>query len=163
FTAGFGPGQWRPELPAFVSDPNAWIAKVTPFVMTSQSQFRSDGANPLKSGAYAADFNEGKSLGALNSSTRTPEQTALGLVYTDHAVARWNRTCRAIEAQQGLTESDEARLFGMLNLSGADSLIGCWDSKAYWSFWRPITAIRHADEDGNPNTTADPNWLPFVV
>src|SRR5262249_12564214 len=54
FTAGFGPGQWRPELPAFVSDPNAWIAKVTPFVMTSQSQFRSDGANPLKSGAYAA-------------------------------------------------------------------------------------------------------------
>ena len=163
FTAGFDAGQWRPELPAFVSDPNAWIAKVTPFMMTSQSQFRTDGPNPLKSGAYAADFTEVKSLGALNSTTRTPDQTALGLFFTDHAVAMWNRTFRAIAAQQGLTESDEARLFGMLNLAGADSLIGCWDSKAYWSFWRPITAIRHAGEDGNPNTTADPNWLPLVA
>jgi len=162
FTAGFGPGQWRPELPAFVSDPNAWIAKVTTFTMTSQSQFRTDGPNSLKSGQYAADFNEVKSLGALNSTTRTPDQTALGLFYTDHAVAMWNRTFRAIAVQQGLTESDEARLFGMLNLAGADSLIGCWDSKAYWSFWRPLTAIRHADEDGNPNTTPDPNWLPLI-
>src|SRR5262249_3319468 len=157
------PGQWRPELPAFVSDPNAWIAKVTPFVMTSQSQFRSDGANPLKSGAYAADFNEVKSLGALNSSTRTPEQTALGPFYTDPAVARWSRPSPALAEQQGLPEGDEARLFGMLTLSGAASLIGCWDSRAYWSFGRPIPATRHADEDGTPNPPADPNWLPFVV
>jgi hypothetical protein len=163
FTPGFGAGQWRPELPAFVSDPNAWIAKVTPFLMTSQSQFRSDGPQPLTSQAYADDFNEVKSVGALNSTTRTPEQTALGLFYTDHAVAMWNRTFRAIAEQQGLSENDEARLFGMLNLAGADSLIGCFDSKAFWSFWRPITAIRHADEDGNPATVADPNWLPFVA
>ena len=161
FTAGFGPGEWRPELPAFVSDPNAWVAKVQPFLMNTQSQFRTDGPQPLKSGAYATEFNEVKSLGALNGSTRTPEQTALGLFYTDHAVAMWNRTFRAIAAQQGLSESDEARLFGMLNLAGADSLIGCWDSKQYWSFWRPITAIR-LDGDGNPATTADPNWLPLV-
>jgi hypothetical protein len=162
FTAGQGPGQWRPELPSFVSDPNAWIAKVTPFAMTSQSQFRSDGPQPLKSAAYADEFNEVKSLGAVNSSTRTAEQTALGLFYTDHAVAMWNRTFRTIADQQGLSESAEARLFGMLNLAGADSLIGCWDSKAYWSFWRPITAIRQ-DGDGNPKTTADPNWLPLVT
>jgi hypothetical protein len=141
FTAGQGPGQWRPELPSFVSDPNAWIAKVTPFAMTSQSQFRSDGPQPLKSAAYADEFNEVKSLGAVNSSTRTAEQTALGFFYTDHAVAMWNRTFRTIADQQGLSESAEARLFGMLNLAGADSLIGCWDSKAYWSFWRPITAF----------------------
>jgi hypothetical protein len=162
FTAGYGPGQWRPELPLFVSDPNAWIAKVTPFAMTSQSQFRSDGPQPLTSAAYADEFNEVKSLGAVNSSTRTAEQTALGLFYTDHAVAMWNRTFRAIADQQGLSESAEARLFGMLNLAGADSLIGCWDSKANWSFWRPITAIRQ-DGDGNPATTADPGWLPLVA
>ena len=162
FTAGFGPGEWRPELPAFVSDPNAWIAKVQPFLLNTQSQFRTDGPQPLESGAYATEFNEVKSLGALTNSTRTPEQTALGLFYTDHAVAMWNRTFRAIAAQQGLTASDEARLFGMLNFAGADSLIGCFDSKAYWSFWRPITAIRLADTDGNPATTADPNWLPLA-
>jgi hypothetical protein len=163
FTAGTGPGQWRPELPAFVSDPNAWIAKVQPFVMTSQSQFRTDGPQPLTSGAYAKEFNEVKTLGALTGSTRTPDQTALAFFYTDHAVAMWNRTFRAVAAQRGLTESDEARLFGMLNIAGADSLIACWDSKAYWSFWRPITAIRLADTDGNPATTADPNWLPLVT
>jgi hypothetical protein len=164
FTPGTEAGQWRPELPAFVSDPNAWVAKVVPFLMDSQSQFRSDGPPlPLKSGAYAGEFNEVKDLGALNGSRRTSEQTALGLFYTDHAVAMWNRTFRAIAQQQGLSESDEARLFGMLNLAGADSLIGCWDSKAYWSFWRPITAIRQADADGNPATTADPNWLPLVA
>jgi hypothetical protein len=163
FTAGFGAGQWRPELPAFVSDPNAWIAKVTPYMMTSQSQFRSDGPPlPLSGAQYAAEFNEVKSLGRANSTTRTPEQTALGLFYTDHAVAMWNRTFRAIAGQQGLSESDEARLFGMLNLAGADSLIGCWDSKAYWSFWRPLTAIWHADDDGNPDTVADTSWLPLV-
>jgi hypothetical protein len=161
FTAGFAAGQWRPDLPAFVSDPNAWIAKVTPFTMTSQSQFRSDGPPPLSSGAYADDFNEVKSVGALNSTTRTSAQTALGLFYTDHAVAMWNRTFRTISGQQGLSESDEARLFGMLNFAGADALIGCWDSKAAWSFWRPITAIR-VDGDGNSATTADPNWLPLV-
>jgi hypothetical protein len=161
FTPGSGPGQWRPELPAFVSDPNAWVAKVQPFLMKRQSQFRTDGPQPLSSAAYATEFNEVKTLGALNGSTRTPEQTALALFYTDHAVAMWNRTFRAIAAQQGLGESDEARLFGMLNMAGADSLIGCWDSKQYWSFWRPITAIR-LDGDGNAATTADPNWLPLI-
>jgi hypothetical protein len=129
--------------------------------MKTQSQFRTDGPQPLSSAAYATEFNEVKTLGALNGSTRTPEQTALALFYTDHAVAMWNRTFRAIAAQQGLGESDEARLFGMLNMAGADSLIGCWDSKQYWSFWRPITAIR-LDGDGNAATTADPNWLPLI-
>lgn len=163
FTPGSGVGEWRPELPAFVSDPNAWVAKVQPFLMNTQSQFRTDGPpHPIKGGKYAKEFNEVKSLGALNGSSRTDEQTALAFFYTDHAVAMWNRTFRVIAGQQGLSESDEARLFGMLNLAGADSLIGFWDSKAYWSFWRPITAIRQADIDGNKKTTADPTWLPLV-
>jgi hypothetical protein len=162
FTPRFGPGQWRPELPAFVSDPFAWVARVQPFMLESNSQFRSKGPDPLNTGDYANEFAEVKALGALNNSTRTDEQTVFARFYTDHATALWNRTFRAIADQSALDVTREARLFAMIDMAGADSLIGCWDSKAYWSNWRPITAIRLADTDGNPKTIADPNWLPLI-
>jgi hypothetical protein len=163
FTPSFAVGKWRPELPAFVSDPFAWVARVRPFMLESNSQFRSDGPDALNSGSYAKEFAEVKALGALNNSTRTDEQTIFARFYTDHATALWNRTFRGIADQSGLGVTREARLFAMLNMAGADSLIGCWDSKWYWSNWRPITAIRLADTDGNHKTIADPNWLPLIT
>jgi hypothetical protein len=101
FVAGAGPGQWRPELTAFVSDPFAWVARVRPFTLTSTSQFRTRGPNSLRSGKCTKEFEEVKTLGSATSSTRTAEQTATALFYTDHATALWNRASRNLARSTG--------------------------------------------------------------
>lgn len=165
FTCGDDPGEWRPATslvcttPSGPSDPNAWVARVEPFVLESTSQFRSKGPYDLTSGAYAKDYNEVKELGAVGSQ-RTSEQNALAGFFTNstHPPEMYNRTFRTVASSEGLTLVEQARLFAMLNMSGADSLINCWDDKAQWSFWRPTTAIRQGDLDGNPKTEPDPTW-----
>jgi hypothetical protein len=131
FIAGTGAGQWRPELPAFVSDPNAWVAKVKPFLVNSQDQFRSSGPDALTSAEYAADFNEVKAIGSKTSVTRTADQTDAGLFWTDNATAMWSRIFRQLSAARGLTLVENARFFAMLYLTGADALITVWADKAY--------------------------------
>ena len=103
-----------------------------------------------------------KSLGAIGSS-RSPEQEALARFFTNstHPPEWYNRTFRVISEDAGLTLVEQARLFGMLNMAGADALINCWDDKAFWSFWRPITAIRTGNDDGNPRTVGDSGWTPL--
>ena len=122
---------------------------------------RTDGPNALTSAAYAEDFNEVKELGSLTSTTRTADQTDAAIFWQDHAHALFNRIFRTLAASQDLDIVDSARLFAMENLAAADAAIGCWNDKYYWQFWRPITAIREADTDGNPATEADPTWLPL--
>jgi Vanadium chloroperoxidase N-terminal domain/PAP2 superfamily len=161
FTIGTDPGEWRPTPPANVNDPFAWIAKVDPFILDSPSQFRTKGPHALTSGVYAKEYNEVKALGAPGSS-RTPTQEALAQFYTVNPVELFNRTFRTIAAAEGLTIAEEARLFAMLNMAGADSLINCWDDKAFWRFWRPITAIHEGDNDGNKKTVADPSWTSLI-
>jgi hypothetical protein len=164
FTAGFTPGAWRPDLPLFASDPFAWVAYVKPFLIESPSQFRSDGPNALASDAYAADFAEVKAIGARDSSSRTPDQTEQALYWgAEHGTLLWGRIIRTISANQGLSTAENARLFAMVQLASADANINCWNDKAYWSFWRPITAIRLANTDGNPATEADPGWEPLLA
>src|SRR4029453_12346776 len=109
-------------------------------------------------------FNEVKQLGALTSTKRTADQTAAAIFWQDNGIAIWNRVYRALATgyqAPGLGIADSARLFAMTNLAAADGAIGCWNDKAHWSFWRPITAIRQAGSDGNPATAADPGWLPL--
>lgn len=167
FTCGEDAGEWRPATaltctnPSGPSDPFAWVARVEPFMLESTSQFRSKGPRALTSGAYAKEYNEVKSLGAVGS-TRNPEQQALAQFFTVNPVELYNRTFRTISAAQGLTLVEEARLFAMLNLTAADTFINTWDDKAHFSFWRPITAIRLGDSDGNPRTVGDPTWTPLV-
>jgi hypothetical protein len=161
------PGEWRPTLPMFVNDPNAWVAKVTPFLIHDPADFRTDGPNPLTSTQYAREFDEVKSLGAKTSTplttvTRTPEQTDIAYFWSGHTLGIWSGIFRGLSAQNGLSTADNARYFAMLYLTGADAAISCWTDKAYWNFWRPITAIREADTDGNPATAADPNWEPLI-
>jgi vanadium-dependent haloperoxidase-like protein len=158
FNTGTLPGQWRPTAEPPVSDPFAWVARVEPFLLESTSQLRTKGPHALKSDAYTKEYNEVKELGSLEGSSRTPEQTALADFYTVSPVELWNRTFRAIAVEKGLRLAEEARLFAMLNTAGADGLISCWDDKWYWSFWRPLTAIRLGDDDGNPKTVGDPEW-----
>src|SRR5215813_6982547 len=153
------PGVWRPTPPNFASDPAPWIGNVLPFIVPSAEMLRTDGPNELTSVDYAEDFNEVKELGSLTSITRTMDQTNAAIFWQDHAHALFNRMFRALAATQNLNIVDNARLFAMENLAAADASIGCWNDKYYWQFWRPITAIREADTDGNPATEADPTWL----
>lgn len=168
FTVGSAAGQWRPTPPANINDPFAWVGRVAPFLLNSASQFRSKGPHALTSDAYTREYNEVKALGGNGTTTpsaRTPEQHALAQFYVNavNPVELFNRTLRTIAEREGLTLGQEARLFAMLNLAGADALISCWDDKAHWNFWRPITAIRLGDDDGNPATVGDPAWTPFLA
>jgi hypothetical protein len=155
------PGVWRPTPPNFANDPAPWIGNVLPFIVPSAEMLRTDGPNALTSVDYTEDFNEVKELGSLTSMTRTADQTDAAIFWQDHAHAFFNRMFRALVASENLDIVDSARLFAMANLAAADASIGCWNDKYYWQFWRPITAIREADTDGNPATEADPTWLPL--
>jgi hypothetical protein len=160
-----GPGVWRPvedSQPPFLNDPNAWVRNVTPFMIDSASQFRTDGMPALTSAEYAAQFNEVKRMGALTGSARTAAQTTLALFYRINPTILFNATFRDVAASHNLSLSEQARLFAMINMAAADSAIACWDDKAYWNFWRPFTAIRLADTDGNPDTSPDAGWRPLI-
>jgi hypothetical protein len=165
-----GPGFWQPLLNADGSpqlDPTAWLGGVRPFLLQSPSQFRTAGPLPLGSAAYAAEFNEVKALGSLNSAARTPEQTHNTLFWQSAGgpALLWNDV--ASDIVEGMGESfnlhDSARLLAMLNLAGADAAINCWNDKYHFDFWRPWHAIQHADTDGNPATEPDPTWTPLLT
>ena len=167
FTIGLEPGNWRPVgfsvFPSALGalDPDPWVGNLEPFLIKSPEQFRSEGPNPLTSAAYAEEFNEVKEVGALNSTTRTMDQTTAAIFWQFAPTAFWNRLARDLSAEQGVAVADEARLLAMVNLAAADGAIACWNDKYYWNFWRPRAAIQEADTDGNPATWADPTWEPL--
>jgi hypothetical protein len=154
-------GQWRPVLPAFVNDPFAWVKDVKPFVIEDPAEFLSEGPNELTSRAYAREFEEVKTLGSLASTARTADQTDMARFWADGPLI-WTRVARQLSAARALRTAANARLFAMLYLTGADAAISCWQDKARRLFWRPITAIREADRDGNPATEPDRGWLPLI-
>jgi hypothetical protein len=162
FPVGTGAGQWRPVLPAFVNDPAAWLKDVRPFLIKSGTQFQSDDPLSLTSKKYAREFNEVKSVGSATSTTRTADQTLAARYWAENPPATWSRVFRTLASQEALSLVDNARFFAMLYMTGADALITVWNDKARDPFWRPITAIREADADGNPDTVADPAWLPLI-
>jgi hypothetical protein len=161
FVFGTEPGQWRTAPPANTEDPAPWVANVTPFVVADVADLRTAGPLALDSDAYAAEFDEVKELGSLTSTKRTADQTEAAIFWQAHGVAVWNAVFRELATSGGLDVADSARLLAITNLAGADSAIGCWNDKYHWNFWRPITAIREAADDGNPATEPDPNWLPL--
>jgi hypothetical protein len=160
FTVGTEPGEWRPT--SGVNDPFAWVAKVRPFAVESGEQFLSKGPRALDSGAYAKEYNEVKELGAVGS-TRTPAQQALVDFFQANPIEMYSRALRTQAGMEGLDLAQQARLFAKINLSVADALITCWADKAHWSFWRPVTAIRLGDTDGDFRTEGDPTWTPVVA
>ena len=164
-----GAGRWQPLLPNGTSppDPTPWVGLVEPFLMQSSSQFRSDGPNALTSNQYAKDFNEVKALGRVDSTVRTPEQTHNAVFWQSAGgpTLLWNDVARDLVEDPGFgVDLDEsALLFGMLNLSGADAAINCWNDKYHFDFWRPWQAIREADTDGNRKTEPDTSWAPLLT
>jgi hypothetical protein len=154
------PGVWRPTIPFFQQDPAPWVGEVRPFLLPDAEMVRSDGPNALTSAAYAEDFNEVKLMGSRDSTARTEDETKAAIWWQGNG-GFWNGVTRDISAHRGLDIVENARLFGMEDLAAADGFIGCYKDKYYWKFWRPVTAIRLADTDGNPATEADPNWTPL--
>ena len=169
YTPGTNPGDWQPTPPAFLPALDPQWGSVTPFAMTSDSQFRPPPPPALSSTEYATAFNEVKSLGASNSTTRTPDQTQIALFWKDaagtaYAFGHWNEIAQEVSVAQGLDLVDNARLFALLNIATADALIASWDAKFTFNFWRPITAIHFAGDNAlNPATTSDPTWTPLIV
>ncbi|HZB23063.1 MAG TPA: vanadium-dependent haloperoxidase, partial [Gaiellaceae bacterium] len=162
FPVGTLPGEWRPVLPLFVNDPNAWLKDVKPFLVEDPARFMSKGPNELTSNQYAREFNEVKAYGSLASTARSDDQTHMARYWAENPPATWSRVLRRLSAQQAVSLVDNARLFAMAYMSASDALITVWNDKAKWPFWRPITAIREADTDGNAGTDADPNWVPLI-
>jgi len=163
FVGGTAPGVWRPTLPAFAPMVTPWLDNVTPFTLTRPSQFRAEPPPALTSLKYARDYNEVKAMGALNNSSRTPEQTDIAQFWGGNTPVLWNGVLRDIAAAHVDNIGDSARLFALVSLAMADAQITSWNSKTYYVFWRPITAIQEGNTDGNPRTAGDPTWLPLVA
>jgi hypothetical protein len=161
YTPGSGPGAWIPTSPA--PPLVVYLSQMRPFAMETASQFRGDGPPALTSEQYTADFNEIKNLGCLNCPARTEEQRIIGLFYTDPGPAQTARGFRQVALDYPMNLADDARLFAMLYVALGDAAIASVESKYYYGFWRPITAIRQADTDGNPDTIADPAWTPLSL
>jgi hypothetical protein len=171
FIGGTGPGEWRPTE-SFIGSPpsppsNApmaapWVANVTPFVLKSGDQYRAGPPPPLDSHEYTKAYNEVKSMGARFGSSRTTDETNLAFFWASNYLVVWNRVARDVAAAEGLNSSDRSRLFALVTLSVADAAITAWDSKVAYNFWRPLTAIRLGNDDGNPDTVGDPTWQPLV-
>jgi membrane-associated phospholipid phosphatase len=162
FVAGTNPGDYRPTPPNLPAPVFTTWGQVTPFVLDSGDQFRPAPPPALTSDAYAAAINELKSLGSSTSTTRTPEQTQIGQFWGPPIQNFWNQIAQSVALSRHSDLPTTARLFASLNLSFADSVIAFYDAKYTYRLWRPVTAIRLADTDGNPNTVADPNWLPLA-
>src|SRR3984893_3406923 len=157
-----GPGFWQRTPPAFAPPIAPWLAQMVPFTMTSATQFFPDeGPDALNSEIWIDDYNQVKTLGALNSTVRTPQQTEIGLFWTEHTGQQYGRAFRNLATLKALDTSDTARLMAMLWSGYADSVIGCWNAKFSFSFWRPVTAIRAGG--GNPQLTGDRTWTPLAA
>jgi membrane-associated phospholipid phosphatase len=163
FVPGMAPGNYRPTPPNFPTPVFTTWGQVTPFVLKSGSQFRPEPPPALTSAAYAKALNEVKSLGQNSSTTRTAEQTIIGKFWGPPIWNTWNVIAENAAVAHHTNLERTARLFAVLNLSFADSAIAMYDGKYHYQLWRPITAIRLADTDGNPATVADPNWTPLAV
>ena len=160
-SAGYLPGT-RPGEYRFVPGTDFIIAPhwrgVQPFGLTGPSQFRVPAPPALDSAAYAEAFREVKHYGGQTSALRTPDQAHYAAFWYELSDAGWNRIARVVARQQRQNLWERARLFALLNAAMADAYIAGWDSKLHWNFWRPVSAIRLAGEDGNPATQPDAAW-----
>jgi hypothetical protein len=156
-------GVWRPTPPSNAPMAAPWLALVTPFAINSPSQFRPNDPPDLNSPEYTRDYEEVKAVGKSDSTTRTAEQTDLANFWNSNYVALWSSVTRNLAEANLDNEGDTARLLALVSMSMADASITAWDSKTTFVFWRPITAIREGDNDGNPKTVGDATWSPLIA
>jgi hypothetical protein len=135
---------------------------MTPWVLRRPSQFRPAPPNALTSAEYATDYNEIKLMGVYNGSGRSTDQSDLTLFWAGNTPLYWDRIASQVSFEHSLSLAENAHLFALLNVTMADAVIACWDAKFRYVFWRPVTAIRQGDLDGNASTEVDPAWTPWL-
>jgi hypothetical protein len=168
FFGGTAVGQWRPTPPAFGPMSAQGLAFTAMFVLDNNTQFRPEPPRGLTTETYTNDFNAVKALGRNIGSTRTEDQTALARFWEGNASTHWNQTANQIAHANDLSISESNRLLAVLNIAMADTAITTWSAKRFYGdipsqvTWRPVTAIPLAETDGNPDTAADPDWLPLI-
>jgi hypothetical protein len=161
YVFGNAPANYQSTPPNFPPQPQFthW-SHVTPFALKQANQFRPGPPPALSSDTYSDAFNQVKSLGILNSTTATPDQMLIGQFWNGTIQNYWNEITQTASVAHNLTTAESARLFALVNLSLADSVIAFYDAKYTYNFWRPVTAVRAADTDNNPQTIVDTTWVP---
>jgi hypothetical protein len=165
----FGAGPLQPGVWVWAPPPSLqiaqtpWLAVMQPFMLDSTSQFRAPPPPALTSALYTRDFNETKAYGSATSAVRTPDQTAIAYFWNANGINQLNQTLQSVAIQHNMDLLDTVRLLAAGNMISTDAGMACFDSKYHYLFWRPVTAIRNADIDGNPAITADPTWTPLVT
>ena len=161
FIPGNQPGDYQFTPPNFAPADFIQWPQVTPFALARADEFRPAPPPHLTSEEYTRAFDEVKSLGLITSTTRTPEQTLIGMFWNGNIQDFWNEIAQTAALGHHLGLARSARLFALLNISLADTAIAFFEAKYTYQFWRPVTAVELAGDDGNPNTEPDPNWLPL--
>ena len=159
YTPGSGPGVWQPTPPKFGPALTPWLGQMRPFTLTNAFEFLPAGPTPLTSEEWVDDYNQVRVLGDVNSTVRTPEQSEIGLFWTEHTAQQYARAFNYLSQNYSLNVMDSARLMAIVWTGFADAAIGCWNAKFTYNFWRPVTAIRAGG--GNPDLIADPDWTPL--
>jgi hypothetical protein len=168
-TPVFGAGPVQPGVWVWAPPPSLqiaqtpWLAFMQPFMLDSTSQFRAPPPPALTSALYTRDFNEIKAYGSATSTVRTPDQTAIAYFWNANAINQVNQSLQNVAIQHTMDLLDTVRLLAAGNMIPTDAGMACFDSKYHYLLWRPVTAIRNADIDGNPNTTPDPTWTPLLT
>jgi hypothetical protein len=162
------PGLWQPTPPLFQPAPFVHFGDVEPFGLLTATQYLPKPPPTLTSDEYAADFDEVRRLGSAGTTERTADQTLLARLFAPSGYAPqhwvvWNNVARDAAASRRLSLVDTARLFALMNASIHDGLQTSHTSKYVYGLWRPVTAIRRADEDLNPATTTDSAWTPLIT
>ena len=163
FDVPLAPGVWRPTPPGFAPFFDPWLGQVEPLVLDSFSQFRPGPPPAIASDPYVEEFEEVRDFGVKTGSLRSVEQTQTALFFSDIGIVPVQAALRDLVTRRGLDISDSARLFAAVEMGMADTTGAVWDAKFVYGWWRPITAILLADDDGNDATAGVPGWEPLLV
>ncbi|MEO2089466.1 MAG: vanadium-dependent haloperoxidase [Gemmataceae bacterium] len=167
YTPGSDPGDYQLTPPAFKQPLGVQWPIVTPFAMISGNQFRQGPPPALTSAEYTAAYNEVLAKGGTTSTARTADETVYAHFWADlpgssvTPPGHWFEIAARVTKMKHLSLPDTARMIGLLGLAVGDAAIVSWDMKNYYDFWRPVTAIRKGEVDGNPTTAGDPTWTPL--
>jgi len=164
YTPSGAPGDWAPTLAANLPAALPQWADSDAWVMGANDQFRPAAPPNIGSAAYAAAYSQVMDVGSLGSATRTADQSASASFWVAAAgTAPWLQAGLGVAEGAGLSTIENARLFALISTSVADAVIGVWDAKYEYDYWRPITGIRNGEFDGNGGTTGDALWSPFIT
>lgn len=154
------PGVWLPTGPTPIGP---YLGLVRPFSLASADQFRPSGPPALDTKKWARDYNEVQAIGSSTSTIRTADQATAARFWAEPPVQQARGSFRKFVLDRGLDVVDAARFMAMISVTYADALIACFDAKYHYALWRPITAIRAGETDGNGATVGDPGWTPLLA